>query len=190
MRNFLLFACFLLSLAVSSQTADDYLSKAITKLNEGNCESAQKFYNVYKDLSGKSNPSVQVLIDDCVNEKNRTYLVGDVIKYNGATYTVAYIRDGGKHGLAVRDAGWGYVNLREDVEKRGIPTIDELKLIYSNRDMIRLYDIYWSCTWDKKTKANRNSSTFLFTMDFSTGQVKGEGDRCCQRRVILKIYRF
>lgn len=85
MRIFLLFACFLLSLAVSSQTADDYLSKAITKLNEGNCESAQKFYNVYRRLSGKTSPAVEVAITDC--EKN-------IYKQQKPIAYLAYTKDG------------------------------------------------------------------------------------------------
>ena len=61
----LLLACFLLSLAVLSQNANDYLLMAKGKLYEGNCESAQKFYNVYKKLSNKTDASVEAQIRKC-----------------------------------------------------------------------------------------------------------------------------
>lgn len=61
----LLLACFLLSLAVLSQNANDYLLMAKGKLYEGNCESAQKFYNVYKKLSNKTDASVVAQIRKC-----------------------------------------------------------------------------------------------------------------------------
>lgn len=42
-----------------------YLNKALEKLEAGDCEAGRRFYNVYKELSGKSVLSVEELISDC-----------------------------------------------------------------------------------------------------------------------------
>ncbi|MCR4665222.1 MAG: hypothetical protein K5660_07640 [Paludibacteraceae bacterium] len=106
---------------------------------------------------------------------------------------MAYVRDGGKHGLAICDLGWGELDLEEDVEKRGIPSIEELKLIYENRDIVRLFEKYWSCNMYQSSwvKGKLNpEKTILYVMDFATGggtyhRAVGEG-----KLVVLKIYRF
>lgn len=166
-----------------------YLNKALAKLEAGDCEAARKFYNVYKEVynNNKSVPSVELLLDECTKEM---YSVGETITKNGVKYIVAYTRDGGKHGLAVYNKGWGAIDdLWNDavfdkyVTRKGIPTLEELKLIYNNRDVIRFYDIYWSCT--PKAYGSRQ----YIVIDFSTGKV----DEKYKERadgVILLVYRF
>ena len=56
-----LFACA----GLYSQTANDYLNMVKTKLKEGNCESAQRCYNVYKQLSNKTDVFVETQIKNC-----------------------------------------------------------------------------------------------------------------------------
>lgn len=55
-----------------AQTNDSYsylIDNAMESLRAGDCDAAQRFYNAYKELSGASKPSVQVLIDNCKEEK-------------------------------------------------------------------------------------------------------------------------
>jgi hypothetical protein len=124
-----------------------------------------------------------VLLADC--GKAPIYKVGDYIKVGDEKYQVAYIRDGGKHGLAVQNVGWKPINNNKDlyVTRKGVPTLDEMKLIYANRDLVQLYDIYWTCT----EKASGNG--YYATYDFSTGEI--DYSYCSYTEgVILLIHRF
>lgn len=58
--------------AISAQTSDytSYLSKARECITSGNCEAAQRNYNVYKDLSGKVDYKLEEAIRDCKNSKS------------------------------------------------------------------------------------------------------------------------
>lgn len=182
-RILLLFSIITIMVYVSAQTEDysKYLNNALQKLESGDCDAAQKYYNVYKELAGKSVASVEVLLAECGKEK--TYKVGDYIKVGDKKYQVAYIRDGGKHGLAVWDQGWVGISMGE-IEKKTIPTWDELKQIYVNHDILGLFDIYWSAN-------NRrfNYETQCRAMDFSTGKeywIKARSDKAKE----LLIHRF
>lgn len=185
-RILLLFSIITIMVYVSAQTEDysKYLNNALEKLESGECDAAQKYYNVYKELAGKSVASVEVLLAECGKEP--TCKVGDYIKVGDEKYQVAYIRDGGKHGLAVLNKGWQAMSDKKDlyITRKGIPTMEEMKLIYSNRDIVRLYDIYWTCS--------RNSSSsyyYYYTYDFSTGKIT-EVDYSNPNGVILLIHRF
>ena len=180
----------LLAFNLKAQEPDPtYLNKALQQLESGNCDAAQLYYNAYKELTGDSKPSVQALIDDCFGP-DKTYKLGDQMTVGEITYTVAYIRDGGKHGLAVFIEGWESIvssynsELRQKyITQKGIPTFDELKLLYENRDAVRLFDVYWSCTVDEK------ESRLYKTIDFSTGSVDSK-DCYNPKAVVLLIHRF
>lgn len=161
----------------------NYLNKAFEKLEEGDCKAAQKFYNVYKELSEKSVVSFEVLLEECVGEKK--YSVGDNMIVNGQTYTVAYTRDEGRHGLAIFKKGWDSLtnNLELYITRKGIPTIEELDLIYANKDKVGLFDVYWSCS-----KTSGCAPTCYAYKDFATG--KGDHTFGDNTRFILLIYRF
>lgn len=55
-----------------AQTDDysTYLDKAREKIEAGDCEAAQKLYNVYKELTGKNNIGIETGIEEC--QQNRT----------------------------------------------------------------------------------------------------------------------
>lgn len=181
----------LLAFNLKAQEPDPtYLNKALQQLESGNCDAAQMYYNAYKELTGDSKPSVQALIDDCSGNPDKTYKLGDQMTIGEITYTVAYVRDGGKHGLAVFNEGWEAILSSIDSEirqkyitQKGIPTFDELKLLYENRDVVRLYDVYWSCTVDEKEKI------LYKTIDFSTGTVDSKNSYS-PGAVVLLIHRF
>lgn len=181
----------LLAFNLKAQTPDPtYLNKALQQLESGNCDAAQLYYNAYKELTGDSISSVEALIANCFGNPDKTYKLGDQMTVGEITYTVAYIRNGGKHGLAVFDEGWKSIahpyssELRQKyIIQKGIPTFDELKLLYENRDAVRLFDVYWSCTVDEK-------DSYLYkTMDFSTGTVDSK-KIYDPNAVVLLIHRF
>ena len=145
---FVLFAALIFTASAQSDYSS-YLNKAMEKLETGDCEAAQKYYNVYQELSGETKSSVQVLIDDCTKSRNKeqTYVIGDEMHVKDTTYIVAYIRDGGKHGFAILNLGWKRLYLYTDnILRQEVPTLDELKLIYQNRDVLRIYENYCSAT--------------------------------------------
>ncbi len=185
---FVLFTLLAFNLNAQSDYAS-YLSKAMEKLDVGDCESAQKFYNVYKELSGESKPSVQVLIDDC---KKDSYSVGEKIVKNGRAYVVAYTRDEGKHGLAVYEEGWAAISKEytRNVGQKEVPTIEELKLIYANRDKLGLYNKYWSCTLSPRgADSPLYNARYYYAIDFSTGK-QFDLQWQSENSVILLIHRF
>lgn len=183
-----LFNIILLMLAaVSLQAQSDYssyLDKALQQLEAKNCDAAQKLYNVYKELTGDSKPAVEALIADCQPDPDKPYKLGDQMTVGDKVYTVAYVRDGGKHGLAVFNEGWTYIR-PEDRTMKTIPTFEELELIYQNRDQVRLYDIYWSCTLGKVS-----SDDYYKVKDFSTGKVRVVYYNRNREAMKLRIHRF
>lgn len=185
-----MFATFAL-IANAQSDYSNYLNKALEKLEAGDCEAAQNFYNVYKELSGKSASSVEVLLKDCNREKN--YSVGDKIMVGDSTYTVAYIRDGGKHGLAILNRGWQSItgNSQKYVVQRGLPTLEEMKMIYSNRDLLGLYDKYWISEYANVSACTINGHEYKYIciMDFLDGKVFYD----CpydSNGVVLLVHRF
>jgi len=181
----------LLAFNLKAQAPDPtYLNKALQQLESGNCDAAQLYYNAYKELTGDSISSVEALIANCFGNPDKTYKLGDQMTVGEITYTVAYIRNGGKHGLAVFNEGWKKIKTtsysdhgQKYIVQKGIPTFDELKLLYENRDAVRLYDVYWSCTVDEK-------DSYLYkTMDFSTGAVDSKKSYE-PNAVVLLIHRF
>lgn len=138
-RYFFLLLMFVTSLAWAQSDYSSYLNDALEMLKSGNCESAQKFYNVYKELSGDEKPSVQILIDDCQKGDSKSYAIGDKIIRDGLIYKVAYVEDGGKHGFAVCENGSG-----KKPENSRIPTWAEYKLIKENNKILKLCGKYWS----------------------------------------------
>ena len=187
MKKKLLFAVMaLMTLGVSAQTDySKYLDKVMEKLEEKDCDAAQKLYNVYKDLSGKSASSIEVMITDCQKGPYKdSYNVGDKMKIDGSVYVVAYTRDNGKHGYAVLDQGWKEMTY-DQVSKKQTPTLAEMKLIYANRDLVRLYDKYWTCTKDAGY-----SSYYYWTKDFSTGGETSYKNETKNVARLLLIHRF
>lgn len=184
------------SCAICAQTSNyaSYLSKAMEKLEAGDCESAQKFYNVYKDLSGTSKPSVQVLIDDCKKDKEGKYTIGQKITVNDKVYTIAYLNESGQHGFAVYDAGIGDIHYPHSdyrIAEQRIPSWDELNIIYKNNALIGLTGEYWSRTPSDKYELTGEGSSYyeiLLALDFFSGKTMHID--CRNKSGILLLYRF
>lgn len=175
-RNLFFVICALFTYVVNAQSDySSYLNKAMAALEEGNCESAKKLYNVYKDLSGDSKSSVEALIDNCKSEGTKTFAIGDKIMVDGKIYKVAYVEDGGKHGFAVCENGSG-TKPKNDV----IPTWSEFKLIKKANKTLKLCGSYWS------TRASGSNYHYVFGLGG-----RGSGERRDDYTYdILLIYRF
>lgn len=72
MKKQIILLLLILPMSLVAQTDySEYLDSTLVNLKKGNCDAAQKFYNVYKELAGDSKPSIEVLIEDCKKEKQQ-----------------------------------------------------------------------------------------------------------------------
>ena len=138
----------------------DYLDMAKEKLEAGDCDAAQRLYNVYKSLSGRTSSTLEVAIKDCVeNNKPKSYRIGDDAKdlVGESGFKIAYLDDSGKHGFAIKF--WG--NQRGPTSKP--PTRNDCKVMYNRRITLGLSGEYWT------GERNRWRDKY-YTFDFSTGK--------------------
>ena len=177
--------------AVQAQDQDYnwYLQRVLQRIDEGDCEGAQKNYNVYKELSGKTIASVEEMIKDCAGE----YRIGNTISVNGENYIIAYLMENKQHGFAIKDVGvQNLVNQqeREYIRDKRIPTLEEMKIIYQNNANIGLTGTYWT----RSTKLYRygfggiDNYYYYYYIDFLSGK-QGESSPD-SRNGILLIHRF
>ena len=155
-----------------------YINKAIEMLEAGDCATAQIFYNIYKDLSGKSIPSVEAMMNDCKN-----YLhIGDTINVQGKKYTVAYLSNK-KHGFAIRDIGvysLSRFDMRYYLREQMIPTSAEMDTIYINNKHIGLTGRYWTSDRTGRYRIYNNDSSYkcyyYYYFDFLIGKFSDRDD--------------
>ena len=186
-RKLFLFVLFAnIAFEVNAQSAPQvYLDKAVNKLEAGDCDAAQKFYNIYKELSGNPIPSVEAMINDCKNILH----IGDIMEVNGGKYTIAYLTENKKHGFAIRDIGVHSIdnpNTLKYLSEQMIPTSAEMDTIYNNNKHIGLTGKYWSST--AEGYVGSGPWKYLFLKDFLTGKTSMSDQRNKNR--ILIIHRF
>ncbi len=184
MKTKLLFVfCVLCACNLAAQSDySSYLTQSMDELRKGNCEGAQKWYNIYKELSGETKSSVQIMIDDCFQNSvaEKVYKINDKIQVNSLTYKVIYIEDKGKHGFAVCDYGSGPIT-DDMIAGRKLPTRSEMKIIYKNRHKINLTDgEYW--TIDQESSSSNYYLSFYYNNWHTTSRTDSKG--------LLLIYRF
>ena len=187
MKRCLFIVSFIAATLFLSAQSDysNYLNKALEKLEAGDCEAAQKNYNVYKELSHNEVKSVEVLIEDCLDEGN--FHIGDQIDVNGEKYIVAYLTENKQHGFAIKDEGMDNFCNTKTLGYRSnnkIPSIDELEIIYKNNDKIGLTAVYWTRSLYRGT----SSYDYYYTIDFLTGG-RGVSDERNKNGILL-IHRF
>lgn len=168
---FLIISVFCIAVYVSAQTDySEYLNKAIEKLEAGDCNGAQKFYNVYKELTEKTVSSVETLIADCKRELR----LGDVIDVNGEQYIIAHLMENKLHGFAIRDYGiyaMSQSQIKQLTDEQKIPTWEELMIVYKNNQYIGLTGRYWSETMKKYEGNVYSGYTFYYGVkDFLSGK--------------------
>lgn len=167
-----------------------YLNKAMENLEEGDCKSAQKYYNVYKELSGDVKPALEVLLEDCVSGQKSTvrkYSINDKIKIGEFLYRVAYVEEDSIHGLAIYDYGSGPLT-NEMITGRKLPTRSEMSLIYPNRKKLNLLEnvSYWTIEHHSKTY----DSNLYWVCWFGHKKISFEWRDCRNSYKILYIHRF
>jgi hypothetical protein len=186
-----IFAAMLLcSTAAWSQTDDtenQVMQKVTEALSQGDCDRAQRNYNVWKDLTQTTNSSVESRIKSCFDAKETATTKEDTksnsVLQVGQNYTAIYYKQGdeysckgiiayldysGKHGLLLRDEKRSNKTPKSwSVEAPWkVPTKEELETIYKNKIKLGLNDEYWSST--KKKCLNGDC---YYTMDFYSGKV-------------------
>ena len=177
----------LMSLSQVSYAQDDYdfyLQRVLQRIDEGDCEGAQKNYNVYKELSGKTMASVEEMIKDCASQ----YRLGETINVKGENYIIAYLTENNQHGFAIKDVG-GVQDLEnqqafEYLRDKKIPSFDEMKLIYQNNAIIGLTGTYWT-----RTTSHPNGIIHYYWFDFLSGKYDHSNPKY-NRNGILLIHRF
>ncbi len=170
------------ALSVSAQSDySNYLNKAMEKLDEGDCSSAQKFYNVYKELSGRSVSSIELLLADCTRSASKTYAINDKIKIGNYIYRVAYIEDEGKHGFAIYDLGSGPIT-DEMLTNRQLPTRSEMAIIASKAKDLKLDASLYYWTLDKRS----SSTNYIYKLTSKDTS----WDYTSNSQATLLIYRF
>ena len=90
---------------------DNYLQNAEQRLREGDCTSAQKHYNVYKELTGKTNADLQQRIDKCKKPPTPEddYKKGeDFYSKKDYTQAVVWYRKAAEQGNADAQYSLGY----------------------------------------------------------------------------------
>ena len=178
---------FIMMAHISSAQSDDYqkyLDKALSSLENGNCDAAKKWYDVYKELTGKTVSSVEVLIQDCKPTSSaKKYAINDKIEIDGFLYRVAYIEDDGAHGFAIYDFGAGPIT-EEMINNRKLPTKSEMALIAENADTLKLLkgEYYW--TIDRYSNSNISNCTY----DLLSGNINNSNHSLARGRLL--IYRF
>ena len=124
-KTLLILIAVMVGCSINAQSDySNYLNKALEKLEAGECESAQRFYNIYKELSGSQSSYVESRIQEC-SEKGKKYKIGEAMDMN-VNYSltnettgtkksfsnkfhgqIAYVDNSGNHGMAVYYYGSG-----------------------------------------------------------------------------------
>lgn len=140
-----MFAMFAL-IASAQSDYSSYLDKALEKLEAGDCESAQKNYNVYKELSGEEKNSVQIMIDDCQKTKIKKHYLGEKIWIDGRYFRVANLDAQHEHGFAIREQGTSKYLFNDHLKSGNahLMSMKELEIILTNKHIFQLSGKYWT----------------------------------------------
>lgn len=170
MKQYLLLCCLLMTVCIAEAQGDNYyLGEAFKLLAEGNIESAERNYNVYKKMTSKTDLDFEMLLRE-LKEKQRNNTqqlkIGD--KYNG--YVICYLDETKLSGwiLMIDNRTGSWYNQQGSYSSWRIPSLEETKIIYKNRFALGLNQTYWTSTQAKKV-ANWK---FYYTFNFATGEAK------------------
>lgn len=191
MKTRILLLTFMTFLSINIAAQSDYssyLDDAMSKIKAGECESARKFYNVYKEMSGKSSPSVEALLIDCEDsavktDSNRHY-INEKIKIGEFLYRVAYVEDEGQHGFAIYDYGSSKLTSKL-IKSRSVPTRSEMQIIARNAHLLNLKTDLYYWTLDK---CDNDWGPRYFIFNLSTQETKY--NNTTEYYSLLLIHRF
>lgn len=159
--NIIIFSSF-----ACAQTDNYYLTEAFKMLSEGNIESAERHYNVYKKTTLKTDLDFEILLREKQKNNTKPLKIGD--KYNG--YVICYLDETKLSGwiLMIDNLTGTWYNKQGSYSSWRIPSLEETKMIYKNRFALGLNQTYWTSTQAKKV-ANWK---FYYTFNFATGEAK------------------
>lgn len=148
MKKFLLLLGTLLcAINLSAQNGENYLQKAYSALEEGNVKAAQSYYNIYKNITEKTDTDFEVILKDAESKdawKNNCFIVD-----MGNGYYIAGLKD------------FKYVNYKSAVQnckscRYGgftdwrLPTKEEILMLFNY------------IPWDEKTLKNVNETIWFW----------------------------
>lgn len=181
----------------------EYINKAIEKLEAGDCVAAQKFYNMYKELSGQTSSNLEKRLIDCLKEDKQTYHIGDIMPmtyHQNVKFTylsgkeenkefknqykgrIAFLEDGGEHGFAVYYIGPGH--LTQTVEFGGkvvhslpwpVPSLSEFQLMMPNIDILGIKE--GEEFWTSSSNDAQNYRCIKFIQDNKTTYTYRDKDK-------------
>lgn len=113
----------------------DYLQAARGTLLKGDCEKAQRYYNVYKEIEKKTDYELEREIDSCLKYNvgsSRQFKIGEMIEVDGNYYPIAHIDITGRHGWAIAEEEKRFVFSKKNNTKTGTEVIaGELVNVYT-----------------------------------------------------------
>jgi len=176
--------------AVYSQTddtANKVLEKVVEALLNGDCDRAQRNYNIWTDIAGKTNTDIEAEIKDCKplpqGDVNPTQAAKGTLKigqdYQGGR--IAWLDKSGVHGLIVTIQDVTPVPVPWDTAVKVVKelkidnyndwrllSLGEAKEICKNKALLGMYSVYWTATRDERLT---NEYNYLF--DFSKCSTSG-----------------
>lgn len=157
------------TMGLNAQDYSAYLTKALQKYDAGDCAGAKQLYDVYKELSGQSKPSVENLINECLGAASKKYTLGDYITIRGSKYRIAYLDSSREHGIAIKSGG-NAGNLHNYDMYYGdahLITLDELNKIIPNKNAVQITGDCWTSTVSKASP-NQNDIEY-YVKNVETG---------------------
>lgn len=155
----LVFSILIMSSTIQAQETTNYLAKAFELLLEGNIESAEKHYIVYKKTTGQTDAEFEAMLE---NEKSTTTSWKDkcyIVDFNNK-YALAIQ----KKSISYKTETWYDAQRKAKDSRIGgfmdwrLPTIEELSVILANTDKIKVYngrndvgDRYWSTSYTEES---------------------------------------
>jgi hypothetical protein len=179
-----LFLCSTAALAQTDSTANKVLKKVIEALVNGDCDRAQRNYNIWKEFAAKTNPDIETEIKACKSEKKQDKGYVELKDADIAVQTkdivVSKLYYDDAKLLCEGSTLGGYKDWR-------LPTIVELSAIFTDKD--KLFNVsqsgsylYWSSSIvvsNNESAKNKNASVkqpIYKLMRMSDGQLTTSSD--------------
>jgi len=158
-------------LFAQAESGNYYLQMIGQRLSEGDCESAQRNYNMWKKLTEKTDADIEAEIEFCqkANTNIKTNKNTSDSLYIGMDYQggrIAYLDGSKKHGLIItihnvtnEEVTWAAANDTCKALKIGgyidwrLPSKEELLEICKKKSLFGLFSYYWTSNYYSSSSA-------------------------------------